>query len=145
MLFDASVSLMKTGLIHTPEGKTLMDKINTNFNHRRYSNNQGSSLVILVTKEEIDKVLSLPPVYNLDSGNTYFQSTNSYARHIKDLNKLNGISPTIKIYSPDGSLLHTFSKPSEALRKLDMSKTTFYRYLNSGRIYNNKYKIVSVS
>ena len=70
MLWSAVLSLNKTGLIYTPQGKDLLIKISSNLNQRRYSNNNSASTIDLVTQEEINRVLSLPPLWDLNSGLT---------------------------------------------------------------------------
>ena len=144
ILWAGVVCLQKTGLINTSEGKALMIKIISNFNQRRYSNNESASPVTPVTQVEIAKVLALPPVFDLDSGKSHADLANAYSWNIKKFNKLNASLLSINIYSPEDSLLHTFPNATEAIKNLDISKTSFYRYLNTGRIYKNKYKIVSV-
>ena len=57
----------KIGLINTSEGKALMLKIASNFNQRRYSNSNITSPIKLVTQDEINQVLSLPPLWDLNS------------------------------------------------------------------------------
>ena len=68
ILWATVVTLNKTGLIYTPEGKTLMEKIRSNFNHRRYSNNINATPINIISQAEINQVLSLPPFWDLTSG-----------------------------------------------------------------------------
>lgn len=68
ILWSTVVSLNKTGLIYTQEGKILLEKLSTNFNQRRYSNSNITSPIKLVTQDEINQVLSLPPLWDLNSG-----------------------------------------------------------------------------
>lgn len=68
MLWSAVLSLNKTGLIYTPQGKDLLIKISSNLNQRRYCNNNSASPIDFVTQEEINRVLSLPPLWDLNSG-----------------------------------------------------------------------------
>lgn len=143
LLWRVAITLKKTGLIYTPQGKDLLTKIQTNFNQRRYTNNKIATPVTAVTQAEINSVLSLPPVFDLDSGKSHAQLTSIYVGVTRKLNKLDGTTQIINVYSIGGELLHSFSSNKEAIETLSLSRTTFYRYLNSDRVYKNKYKIVS--
>lgn len=143
LLWVAVLTLKKTGLIHTPEGRDLLTKIRSNFNQRRYTNTENATLVTLVSQAEIDGVLSLPPVFDLDSGESHAQLTSKHAGVVRKSNKIDGATRIINVYSIGGELLHSFSSNKEAIETLSLSQTTFYRYLNSDRVFNNKYKIVS--
>lgn len=147
LLWVAVLTLKKTGLIHSPQGQELLAKIRSNFNQRRYTNSKNATPVTLVSQAEIDAVLSLPPVFDLDSGKSHAELTSKHAGVVRKSNKLEDIARTINVYSVEGELLHSFSRNpnKEAIEALSLSRTTFYRYLNSGRICNNKYKIVSSS
>ena len=132
------VCLHKTGLIKTSEGKALLEKMRTNFNQRRYSNNKNASPLTLVSQAEIVKVLALSPVYDLESGKSHSHLANIYSSNIKQYNKLNESLLSINIYSPEDILLHTIPNAAEAIKNLDISQTSFYRYLKTGRKYKNK-------
>lgn len=71
--------MTKTGVIKLNEDKSLAMKIATNMTKRRYSNNDDLNNIISVSKDEIETVLSLKPVYNLSSGKSHFELSNIYS------------------------------------------------------------------
>jgi len=46
---------------------------------------------------------------------------------------------TIKVYSPDGKLIQSFSSQVAAAKWLNISRTTFREYLSTGKVWNNQY------
>nr|QNH92705.1 hypothetical protein [Wolfiporia cocos] len=143
LLWVVILILNKTGIIRLPEGKALAEKIESIMNHRRYSNNPGSSSIVPVSQDEIDRVLSLTPPFDLNSGKSHYKLAHQFGQAQRWQNIRNGKTLEISVYSPNGDLLCTFLKPSEVLKALPISKTSYYKYLNSGRIFKNQYLIVA--
>jgi group I intron endonuclease len=54
-----------------------------------------------------------------------------------------GITPTnamnINVYSPDDTLINSFSSQVAAANWVNISRTTLQRYLSSGKVWNNLY------
>jgi hypothetical protein len=132
-------------------------------NQIRYTNNThfNEKSLVFVTQSgqfnsqfnsRIKQVLSIIPPYDLNSGFYHFTLANKYAQtQTKLKNKkfsskiLTGHKLEIHVYTtkPEGEveLLHTFNTAIETHTFLKMSRTNYYRYLNSNRPYDNKYII----
>ena len=44
-------------------------------------------------------------------------------------------SRKVYVYSPDNILLYTFDSQTQAIKALGISRTSFYRYLDSGKVF----------
>lgn len=134
-LWSSIVKVKKLGLHLLPEGKNLADKISLIMNQKRYSNAPNSLQNISNTLDkEINSVLSIKPIFDLNTGFTHFKLVNLY----KAKNKTKDL---IYVYNIDGSQVEgsPFKNKSQTAKALLIDKKAVARYLNKNKPFKNKF------
>lgn len=141
-LWKKIVLIYKLGYHMIPNGRELIVLISDNINKKRYSNvmlkdiwDQNLSKI----NELYTKILEIKPLIDINSNKSHTQLMLEYS------NK-NKVKQTIYIYLNDklieGSPFTTYSSANLALNLKNNSRTVF-RYINTNKLYKNKYLITS--
>jgi hypothetical protein len=59
--------------------------------------------------------------------------------------KVPATAMTVKVYSRDNVLVHSFSSQVAAAEWLGVSRTTVQNYVRSGKVFNNQYRITNTT
>lgn len=120
------------------EGKNILDRISKSTNKYRYSNYK-SNKIILPTNDEINNLFSLPSVYNAGNNKSYKEQILDYA--IKRKRRKGYI---VYVYVNGEEInLSPFRSYSLANKELKLNSNIIPRYIDTGKLYKNKYLFLS--
>lgn len=130
--------LHKTGHFYLPEGRQLFTDISKNINKLRYSTSivkNDETIEQLFKRSE--EILSKSSPFDLSLGKTHVELAQAFSRTRRSLN------PTIVYLYKDNKLVEgsPFSKYSDVHKTLGLnpSSNTCNRYLDTGKLYKNRY------
>lgn len=116
------------------EGKDILYRISKSTNKYRYSNYK-STKIILPTDDEINYLFSLPSIYLGDDNKSYKEQILDYA--IKSKRRRGYL---VYVYI-EGKELNAspFNSYSSAGKELKLNSNIISRYIDTGKLYNNRY------
>lgn len=140
--FSVSVKLRKLGFFYTEKGKILAFDIQDCMNTKRYSTNKNSQL-LLVSKENIESVINQKPIFDVKSGLRHEELSYKYSLLLNKRNK------KVHVYAKNENNLwielsnSPFLSYSKCNKELGLSQSTIQVYIDSNRIYSEKYLFTS--
>lgn len=157
-LWKIVVTCHKLGYHLIEEGRNLIVLIFNNINNKRYTttttNNNNDNNIFKEIDNLYNKLLLTPPMININS-------TKSHLALVLEYTNKNKTNKTIYIYelkdyqfNPiqevicdtcliEGSPFKTYADANSAIN-LNRSSRTIYRYLDTNKLYKNKYLITSL-
>lgn len=139
-LWVVAVKLHKLGYIYETAGRNLLIAIASSINDNRYSTNPKGPATA-PTPEEIDKVLSVEPPFNIKNGDSHHK----LSRQIT-LEKGGRRGFTVYVYKDgvqiEGSPFSTYGAADRAIG-LRSNSRTISRNIDTGKLYKNTYLFTS--
>lgn len=139
-LWVVAVKLHKLGYIYETAGRNLLIAIASSINDNRYSTNPKGPATA-PTPEEIDKVLSVEPPFNIKNGDSHHK----LSRQIT-LEKGGRRGFTVYVYKDgvqiEGSPFSTYGAANRAIG-LRSNSRTISRNIDTGKLYKNTYLFTS--
>jgi hypothetical protein len=143
-LWRVALLLHKKGYYFLPEGRQLFVEISKNINKLRYSTlktsdglNPNNSKILDDLLSRSQEIFAKPSPFDLNLGKTHVELSQEFSRAKRKLNQ-----NIVYIYK-DNKLVEgsPFLKLSDAHRALGLSPSskTCHRYLDTGKLYKNKY------
>jgi len=129
-----AINIRIKGYHQIKEGKNILMKISKGSNKYRYSNYKLEKTV-LPTKNEINNLFSLPIIYSGNKGLTYKEQIIEYALKNK---RRKGYPVYVYKDGKEIEMSH-FSSYSLAIRTLNINSNIISRYIDTGKLYKNKY------
>lgn len=135
-LWSVAVKLHKFGYFYESNGRKLLMSIASSINKHRYSTNPKGPAKT-PTQEEIAKVLSLEPPFDINSGESHFTLSRKYT-----IKKGGRLGFPVYVYKEgvkfEGSPFPTYGAAHQAIGLLANSRVVG-RYINTGKLYKNMY------